>query len=122
MIDQCVARELWWVRQGAVSGVSDDAVIDDLFLSKIREFIEKPFGDTRTIELAGRGIVQLSSLRDIAQGIQAIADHKFGLTDRYKTALKSLCEIGKLSRYSKRTAKEKFGVANECYAVVVDGN
>lgn len=122
VIDQCVARELWWVRQGAVNGVSDDAVIDDLFLSKIREFIEKPFGDTRTIELAGRGVVQLSSLRDIAQGIQAIADHKFGLTDRYKTALKSLCEIGKLSRYSKRTAKEKFGVANECYVVVVDGN
>lgn len=120
VVDQCVARELWWVRQGAVNGVSDDAVIDDLFLSKIRGFIEKPFGDKRTIELAKKGIVQLSTLRDIAQGIQAIADHKFGLTDRYKTALKSLCEIGRLSRYSKRTAKEKFDVANECYGVVVE--
>ena len=120
VIDQCVARELWWVRQGAVNGVSDDAVIDDLFLSKIKEFIEKPSGDKRTIELAKKGIVQMSTLRDLAQGVQAIADHKFGLTDRYKSALKSLCEIGRLTRYSKRAAKEKFNVANECYAIVVE--
>ena len=120
VVDQCIARELWWVRQGAVNGVSDDAMVDDLFLSKIKEFIANPSGNERTIELARRGIVQMSTLRDIAQGIQAIADHKFGLTDRYRTALKSLCDIGRLSRYSKRTAKEKFGVSNECYGVVVE--
>ena len=122
VIDQCIARELWWVRQGAVNGVSDDAVIDDLFLSKIKEFVANPSGDKRTIEMAKRGIVQMSTLRDIAQGIQAIADHKFGLTERYKTALKSLCDIGRLSRYSKRTAKEKFSVSNECYGVVEEGD
>lgn len=119
VIDQCIARELWWVRQGIVNGVSDDAVIDDLFMSKIEGFVANPTGDKRVIELASSGVVQMSTLRDIARKIPAVAEHRSGLNDRYKLALKSLSEIGRLKYYSRRTAQKNFGITNECYGVVV---
>ena len=120
VIDQCIAREMWWVRQGVVNGVADDAVVDDLFLSKIKEFIEDPVGDDRTVELARSGVLQLSTLYDIARKIQVIRDHRIGLNERYKLALKSLSEIGRLKYYSRRAAQKNFGLTNECYGVVVD--
>lgn len=119
VVDQGIAREMWWVRQGVVNGVADDAVVDDLFLSKIKEFVEDPSGDERTIELARSGVLQLSTLYDIARKIQVIKDHRIGLNERYKLALKSLSEIGRLKYYSRRSAQKSFGITNECYGVVV---
>lgn len=119
VVDQGIAREMWWVRQGVVNGVADDAVVDDLFLSKIKEFVESPTGDDRTIELARSGVLQLSTLYDIARKIQVIKDHRIGLNERYKLALKSLSEIGCLKYYSRRAAQKSFGLTNECYCVVV---
>lgn len=120
VVDQGIAREMWWVRQGVVNGVADDAVVDDLFLSKIKEFVEDPTGDNRTIELARSGVLQLSTLYDIARKIQVIKDHRIGLNERYKLSLKSLSEIGRLKYYSRRAAQKNFGLTNECYGVVVE--
>ena len=117
LIDQCIGREMRWLRQGAVSGAVDDSAIDDFFMSKIDEFAAKPVGDPKTIKLARNGVLSLGTLHDIARKIPAIADHKDGLKDRYKAALSSLCDRGLLVYVGRNSAKEKFGLGNICYVI-----
>lgn len=118
VIDQGIARELWWLRQGVVAGNVNDADMEDLLLDHLKRFIAAPTGDKTTVELAKRGVLRLVTVRDIARTIPAIAQSKSGFDKEYRRIVSSLTEIGALKRHSRKSALNLFGInTRQCYSI-----
>lgn len=123
VIDQGIARELWWLRQGVVAGNVNDADLEDLLLDRLKRFVSAPVGDRSTIELAKRGGVRLITIRDIARSIPAIAQSRNGFDKEYRRIVSSLTEIGALKWHSRKSALKLFGInTRQCYSIGTGGD
>lgn len=120
VVNQCMARELWWIDQGIVVGASDNIDIENLYMRRIIDFLKEPYGDGVTIQMAQDGVIQLSSLKMIARDISAIEAYKSGNGARgYKAVIDELKDSGRLIQFSRRKAKALYNSGADCYTLSV---
>lgn len=118
VVNQCMAREMWWIDQGVVAGASDNIDVENLYMKRIIEFFKNPYGDSMTLQMAKDGVIQLSTLKMIARGISAIESYKSGNGARgYKAVIDELKASGRMYVFSRRKAKMAYNSGADCYCL-----
>lgn len=123
VVNQCMARELWWIEQGVVAGASDNIDVENLYIRRIVDFLKEPYGDGVTMQMAKDGVVQLSSLKLLARDVGAIEAYKSGNGAKgYKAVIDELKASGRLIPFSRRKAKALYNSGADCYTLSIGVN